>query len=39
MRIGDNAHQGLSEMTGILDTQQMTAKRYYIVPDIRHVCS
>ena len=39
MRIGHNAHQGLSEMTGILDTQQMTAKMYYILPDIHHVCS
>lgn len=35
MRIGDNTHQRLSEVTGILDTQQMTAKVYYIVPDIR----
>lgn len=33
--IGDNTHQRLSEVTGILDTQQMTAKVYYIVPDIR----
>ena len=35
MRIGDNAYQELSEVTGILGTQQMMAKVYYIVPDMQ----
>lgn len=34
MRIGDNAYQELSEVTGIVGTQQMTAKAYYTVADI-----